>query len=110
MAIWLATGLGVFFVLLHDFEQLADTFIPAIWPFYALAVASVFVLRRNRPDMERPYRAWGYPVVPALFLLASVRMVVNALATDPRIPRLRWGSFWWACRSTMYGVRSAGGR
>jgi amino acid transporter len=82
VAIWLATGLGVLYVLLNDFAQLADRFILGIWPFYALAVAAVFVFRKKRPDMERPYRAWGYPVVPALFLLASVAMVVNELATD----------------------------
>jgi amino acid transporter len=82
-AIWLATALGVVYVLLNDFQQLADKFILGIWPFYALAVAAVFVLRRTRPDLERPYRTWGYPVVPLLFLLASVGMVVNALVTDP---------------------------
>lgn len=84
VAIWLATGLGVLYVLLNDFAQLADRFILGIWPFYAMAVAAVFVFRKKRPDMERPYRAWGYPVVPALFLLASVAMVVNELATDTR--------------------------
>jgi APA family basic amino acid/polyamine antiporter len=55
-----------------------------IWPFYALAVAAVFVFRKRRPDLVRPYKAWGYPVVPALFLLASVAMVVNELMTDTR--------------------------
>jgi amino acid transporter len=83
VAIWLATGLGVIYVLQNDFAQLADKFILGIWPFYALAVAGVYVLRRKRPDLERPYRAIGYPVVPALFLLASLGMVVNALVTDP---------------------------
>jgi amino acid transporter len=83
VAIWLATTLGVVYVLQNDFAQLADKFILGIWPFYALAVAGVFVLRRTRPDLERPYRAVGYPVVPALFLLASLGMVVNALVTDP---------------------------
>jgi basic amino acid/polyamine antiporter, APA family len=83
VAIWLATALGVIYVLQNDFAQLADKFILGIWPFYALAVAGVYVLRRKRPDLERPYRAVGYPVVPALFLLASVGMVVNALITDP---------------------------
>ena len=67
------------YVLLNDFQQLADKFILGIWPFYALAVAAVFVLRRTRPDLPRPYRTWGYPVVPLLFLLASVAMVLNAL-------------------------------
>jgi amino acid transporter len=83
VAIWLATGLGVVYVLFNDFQQLADKFILGIWPFYALAVAAVFVLRRTRPDLPRPYRTWGYPVVPLLFLLASVGMVLNALWTDP---------------------------
>lgn len=82
-AIWLATGLGVFYVLFNNFQQLADKFILGIWPFYALAVAAVFVLRRTRPELPRPYRTWGYPVVPLLFLAASVGMVVNALWTDP---------------------------
>jgi basic amino acid/polyamine antiporter, APA family len=83
VAIWLATALGVVYVLLNDFQQLADKFILGIWPFYALAVGAVFVLRRTRPDLPRPYRTWGYPVVPLLFLLASVGMVVNDLVTDP---------------------------
>src|ERR671920_267468 len=83
VAIWLATALGVIYVLLNDFQQLADKFILGIWPFYALAVAAVFVLRRTRPDLARPYRTWGYPVVPMIFLLASVGMMGNALWTDP---------------------------
>ena len=83
MAIWLATGLGVVYVMLNDFQELAEKFILGIWPFYALAVAAVFVLRRTRPDLERPYRAGGYPWVPALFLAGSVAMVLNALWTEP---------------------------
>jgi len=84
VAIWLATALGVAYVLENDFAQLADKFILGIWPFYALAVAGVFVLRRRRPELPRPYRVWGYPLVPAVFLLASGLMVINALLTDPR--------------------------
>jgi APA family basic amino acid/polyamine antiporter len=84
VAIGLATALGVVYVLENDFAQLAGKFILGIWPFYALAVAGVFVLRRRRPDLPRPYRVWGYPLVPALFLLASVGLIMNALLTDPR--------------------------
>ena len=84
VAIWLTTALGVAYVLENDFAQLADKFILGIWPFYALAVAGVFVLRARRPAMARPYRVWGYPLVPALFLLASAGLVLNALVTDPR--------------------------
>jgi len=83
VAIALATVLGAAYVLENDFAQLADKFVLGIWPFYALTVAAVFVLRRTRPELVRPYRVWGYPVVPAVFLLASVLMVANALISDP---------------------------
>ncbi len=83
VAIGLATALGVVYVLFNDFQQLADKFVLGIWPFYALAVAGVYVLRRTRPALPRPYRTVGYPVTPAIFLVASVGMVANALVTDP---------------------------
>src|SRR5215208_6177147 len=88
VAVWLATVLGVIYVLLNDFQQLADKFILGIWPFYALAVGAVFVLRRKRPDLHRPYRTVGYPIVPLVFLLASVLMLGNSLMTDP-VPTMR---------------------
>ena len=46
--------------------------------------AAVFALRRSRPEAPRPYRVWGYPVVPALFILASLALVANTLAEKPR--------------------------
>jgi APA family basic amino acid/polyamine antiporter len=82
-AIWLATGLGVTYVLFNNFQQLADKFVLGIWPFYIVAVVGVFLLRRRLPNAERPYRAFGYPVIPAVFLIAATFMVVNALVTDP---------------------------
>jgi len=82
-AIFLAALLGAIFVLVRQFEALADQFIIGIWPFYALGVAAVFVLRKRRPDLERPYRTWGFPVVPALFLLASVFLLGNYLVSKP---------------------------
>ncbi|MBV9344472.1 MAG: amino acid permease [Gammaproteobacteria bacterium] len=82
VAIAIATVLGIVFVLQNDFAQLARNFVLGIWPFYALAVAAVFVLRRRRPELARPYRVSGYPLVPAVFLLASLYMVVNALLSD----------------------------
>jgi APA family basic amino acid/polyamine antiporter len=84
VAIGLSAALGCVYVLQTDFAQLADRFILGIWPFYALCVAGVFVLRRTRPELPRPYRAWGYPVLPALFLIATFAMIGNALITDPR--------------------------
>jgi amino acid transporter len=81
VAIALCAALGVAFVLLRTFEQLADTFVIAIVPFYALAVASVFPLRKSA-GYDPPYRVPGYPVVPALFILATLYVLGNALA-DP---------------------------
>ena len=91
VAIWLATALGVAYVLENDFAQLADKFILGIWPFYTLTIAAVFVLRKRRPELPRPYRVWGYPLVPAVFLLASAFMVLNALITDPRDTGITFG-------------------
>ena len=82
VAILLTAGLGIAYVLARTFEQLADTFILALWPFYALGAAAIFVLRRRKPGLERPVRAWGYPVPPILFLLSAVLILGNALLTD----------------------------
>lgn len=83
VAIGLSVALGCVYVLQNDFAQLADRFILGEWPFYTLTVAAVYVLRRKRPDLPRPYRVWGYPLLPALFLLASLGLMGNALVTDP---------------------------
>ena len=82
-AILLGAVLGVIFVLIRKFTELADQFIIGIWPFYALAVAAVFVLRQRRPDLVRPYRTVGYPVVPLLFLFASLFLLGNYLVSEP---------------------------
>ena len=83
VAILLAAALGVLFVLTRTFEQLADTFVLSIWPFYAFGTAALFKLRRTRPDMPRPYKVWGYPVIPAVFILGVIYLVTNALINDP---------------------------
>jgi APA family basic amino acid/polyamine antiporter len=83
VAILLAATLGVAFVLLRTFEQLADTFVLSIWPFYAFGVAALYILRRKRPDLPRPYKVPGYPVLPAVFIAGVIYLVINALITDP---------------------------
>jgi basic amino acid/polyamine antiporter, APA family len=82
VAILLAALLGMALVLSRSFESLTNTFVLAIWPFYALSVAGVYRLRRLRPDMTRPYRVVGYPIVPALFILAVVAFVMNSIVHD----------------------------
>jgi basic amino acid/polyamine antiporter, APA family len=81
-AIVLTAAMAVLFVLFLDFERLSDTFVLATWPFYALAAAAVIRLRRSRPDTPRPVRAWGYPVVPLVFILTASAMLLNAFWSD----------------------------
>jgi len=81
VAIAINIVLAVVFVLLRSFDQLADAFVTAIVPFYALGVASVFVLRK-RPGYAPAFRTPGYPVVPALFVLSTLYLLLNALI-DP---------------------------
>ena len=69
----------------------ADAFILGIWPFYALAVLAVYILRRRRPDAERPYRTWGYPLTPAVFLIASVAMLANSAVNSARDTLIGFG-------------------
>ena len=83
-AVVLMTVMGTTFILIRTFTQLADQFIIGIWPFYALALAGVFVLRRTRPGLERPYRTWGYPVVPLVFLLGALFLLGNYLVSETR--------------------------
>ncbi len=83
VAILLAALLGMILVMSRSFEALTDTFVLAIWPFYALGVAAIYRLRKSRPDMLRPYRAIGYPVIPAVFIVSVAAFVVNALIQDP---------------------------
>lgn len=61
--------------------------------FAGIAVASLFVLRRREPDVPRPFKAWGYPIAPAIFTLASALIVMNALWTDLILP-IRTGAPW----------------
>ena len=67
-----------------SYDTLTDYVIFAAWIFYALNMASVFILRRRLPDAERPYRTVGYPVVPLVFIVAAGWLIVNTLTATPR--------------------------
>jgi APA family basic amino acid/polyamine antiporter len=69
-------------VLSGTFDQLTDMLIFVTWIFYALAAASVFTLRRRMPDVPRPYRVWGYPVTPLLFIAFASVYILFTLYTD----------------------------
>ena len=91
VATWIVGLIGVGFVFMGSFQRLADQLVLGLWPFYTLAVAGLFLLRRRRPDLERPYRVWGYPVVPALFIVAGLLMMGNALVAAPRSTGFTFG-------------------
>jgi amino acid transporter len=91
VAVLLAAGLGVAMVMTQTFEQLTDTFVLAMWPFYALSVGAIYTLRRSHPDLPRPYRVVGYPWVPAIFVAAATGLVINALVTDPKWTSITFG-------------------
>jgi len=69
------------------FEQLFSYVIFGFWIFMGLTVGGVMILRRKRPDLPRPYRTWGYPVTPILFILSAVFLTVNSLVQN------FWNSF-----------------
>lgn len=71
-------------VLSGRYDQLFTYVIFSSWILYGMATASVIVLRRKRPDLERPYRTLGYPFVPILFVLVALALLISTLRTSPR--------------------------
>lgn len=67
-----------------SFDQLTDMLIFAAYIFYGATAVGVFVLRRTMPDAPRPYKAWGYPVVPAVFVLFCAALIIVTLISKPR--------------------------
>jgi APA family basic amino acid/polyamine antiporter len=65
------------------FDTLTDYAMFASWIFYGMVTVSLFLFRKRLPDAQRPYRTWGYPVVPALFLCVTVWLLVNTVLTAP---------------------------
>jgi basic amino acid/polyamine antiporter, APA family len=70
-------------VLTGSFDTLTDYAMFASWIFYGLATASVFIFRRKLPDANRPYRVWGYPVLPVVFLIVALFLLLNTIWTAP---------------------------
>ncbi len=83
-ALWIQGIWACLLVLSGSFDQLTDMLIFAAFFFYGATAFGVFVLRRREPDAERPYRVWGYPVVPALFVLFCVTLIIVTCITHPR--------------------------
>jgi APA family basic amino acid/polyamine antiporter len=74
---------SVLLTLSGRYNDLLDYVIFAVLLFYILTIAGLFVLRRTRPEMERPYRAFGYPVLPAVYMMAAGLIEVLLLLYKP---------------------------
>lgn len=83
VAIAVSITLAVAYVSFRDFSELVQAYILAKWPFNALMVAAVFVLRRRSPDLARSYRVIGYPIVPAVYVAATVLVMINITCARP---------------------------
>lgn len=100
-ALLLQAGWASLLVLSGSFDQLTDMLVFASFIFFAAVTIGVFVLRIREPETPRPYRAWGYPVVPAIFILFCLVLIIVTLTTKPREALLGAGlmltgiPFWW---------------
>lgn len=84
MSILMLSAWSCVLVVSGKYDELFDFVIFGSWILYGMATASVFVLRKKRPDLPRPYKTIGYPVVPVLFLLGAGILEISTLWTKPR--------------------------
>ncbi|MEP7109104.1 MAG: amino acid permease [Ferruginibacter sp.] len=81
-ALWLHGAWTSLFVLTGSFDMLTDLFVFITWIFYGFAAAGIFILRRKMPNADRPYKAWGYPFAPAVFIIFSAFYFALTLYAD----------------------------
>ena len=67
-----------------SYGDLLDMIAFVVVVFYALTIIGIFVLRKKRPDVERPYKAFGYPVLPAIYILLAVTFCVFLITMKPK--------------------------
>jgi APA family basic amino acid/polyamine antiporter len=72
----------VLLIFLSRFQQFFELAVFAEWLFYMLTATTVFVYRRRAPDAPRPYRVWGYPVLPAVFVVCAAAVLVSSYASN----------------------------
>ena len=84
VAMWIQCVWACLLVLSGSFDQLTDMLIFAAFFFYGATAAGVFILRIREPNAERPYKVWGYPVVPAIFGLFCITLIMVTCFSNPR--------------------------
>lgn len=83
-ALWYQGVWASILVLSGTFDQLTDMLIFAAFIFYGATALGVFILRKKMPDTPRPYKVWGYPVVPAIFIIFCIFLIGNTVIARPR--------------------------
>jgi APA family basic amino acid/polyamine antiporter len=85
VSLWAQAALSCAAVLyLRKFKDLSEGYGFTLWIFHAMVAAAVLILRFKRPDLERPYKCWGYPWVPVVFIGVSIGMTALYVADKPR--------------------------
>jgi APA family basic amino acid/polyamine antiporter len=74
----------VLLLFLSQFKQFFELAVFAEWLFYMLTATTVFVYRRSRPDASRPYKVWGYPILPALFVVCATAVLISSYTSNLR--------------------------
>lgn len=82
-SLWIQCGWACLLCLTGTYGDLLDYTVFAILVFYILTIVGVFVLRKKQPNTPRPYKAFGYPVIPAIYLLFATGLCVNLLIYKP---------------------------
>jgi APA family basic amino acid/polyamine antiporter len=73
------------------FDQLTDYVIFSAWIFYAMVTGVVFTMRKRRPDIKRDYKTFGYPILPAIFIILGVLLLINTVYTSPQATMIGLG-------------------
>jgi len=83
-ALWSQAVVASVLCLSGSYGDLLDMIAFVVVVFYALTIIGIFVLRKKRPDVERPYKAFGYPVLPAIYILLAITFCVFLITMKPK--------------------------
>jgi APA family basic amino acid/polyamine antiporter len=117
VSLWIQAALCCAAILyLQKFKLLSEGYGFCMWIFHALVTAAVLILRAKRPGLDRPYKCWGYPWIPVVFMGVSIAMTALYLAHEPLKTTLPWVGvlvlgipcYWIWKRCSKAGVDSSG--
>jgi APA family basic amino acid/polyamine antiporter len=83
LGLWLQCGWAIILCLSGTYGNLLDYVVFAVLIFYVMTITGVFILRKKRPNAERPYKAFGYPVIPAIYIIVATLIMIDLLIYKP---------------------------